>query len=202
LCSPSTMEDLFYVLVAVVIIYVSYRWLFSAAPTTAGASARDGNTAATLGFRPRNVTPQMVQQVAAMFPDLPEDNIRYDLLRTGNVERTVNTVIEKGFLPAPPATYIRPASSVPAVARPAGGARSAQSAPKPTTLISRFHLEDRVQADDPSIDTQPSNSNKAAWAATPEQRQASLAERKAQMILAARKRLLEKQTKVDVTSSG
>ena len=28
------------------------------------------------------------------------DNIRYDLLRTGSVTRTTNTILERGFLPA------------------------------------------------------------------------------------------------------
>jgi coupling of ubiquitin conjugation to ER degradation protein 1 len=57
-----------------------------------------------------------VDTVHNMFPDIPtsvifictvtysnyanRDNIRYDLLRTGNVEQTVNKVIEKGFLDA------------------------------------------------------------------------------------------------------
>lgn len=32
--------------------------------------------------------------------ELNRDNIRYDLLRTGNVELTSNKILEKGFLPA------------------------------------------------------------------------------------------------------
>jgi len=190
--------------VAIVMVYMLYRW-FSARGTneaTAGgatgssSSAATGvNTAATLGFRPRNVTPEMVQTVASMFPDIPEDNIRFDLLRTGNAERTVNTVLEKGFLPPPPPTYVRPAGSQPA-ARPqrapaSAAATGSSSSPSAPNLISRFHLEKRLS--DPNISDQPAG--KGTWENTPEGRQANLAERKAQMILAARKRLLEKQGK-------
>ncbi|KZO90640.1 hypothetical protein CALVIDRAFT_389059 [Calocera viscosa TUFC12733] len=197
------MEDLLYIIVAVIIIYVSYRWLFSSgngAATSSGGPARDANTAATLGFRPRNVTPEMVQTVAAMFPDIPEDNIRYDLLRTGSTERTVNSVLEKGFLPAPPPTYIRqpPATTV-APSPAARPAAATSSAPKSASLISRFHLEGRIR--DSAEGANAQLSSKAPWEATPEQRQASLSERKAQMILAARKRLLEKQAKAATVPS-
>ncbi|KZT54254.1 hypothetical protein CALCODRAFT_18960 [Calocera cornea HHB12733] len=197
------MEDLFYIIVAIMIIYVSYRWLFAfgnGSVSNAGSAARDTNTAATLGFRPRTVTPEMT--VAAMFPDIPEDNIRYDLLRTGSTERTVNSVLEKGFLPPPPPTFVRQPPGQPAAASPAARPASAPAlVTKSTSLISRFHLESRIR-DKTEGEAAPINP-KAAWEATAEQRQASLAERKAQMILAARKRLLEKQAKAtDVPPSG
>lgn len=35
-----------------------------------------------------------------MFPNIPEPNVRYDLLRTGNVQVTSNKILEKGFLDA------------------------------------------------------------------------------------------------------
>lgn len=35
-----------------------------------------------------------------MFPDMPRDNIRYDLLRSGSTEVTTNKILEKGYLEA------------------------------------------------------------------------------------------------------
>jgi coupling of ubiquitin conjugation to ER degradation protein 1 len=53
------------------------------------------------------------------------------------------------------------------------------------SLIKRFHLESRVKEDTP---TEPENAGgRATWEATPEAREKSLQERKAQMILAARR---------------
>lgn len=53
------------------------------------------------------------------------------------------------------------------------------------SLIKRFQLESRVKEDMP---TEPENAGgKATWEATPEAREKSLQERKAQMILAARR---------------
>jgi len=56
-----------------------------------------------------------------------------------------------------------------------------------------------VESSPADIDIQPPT--KSAWETTPAQREASLAERKAQMILAARQRLLEKQAKAAVSPS-
>jgi len=124
-----------------------------------------------------------------MFPDIPMDNIHYDLLRTGSTERTVNKVLETGFLPAPPPSYVRSPTEQPARPVPSNSAQPIKSnASKTSSLISRFHLEPRLERDEPAV-----VSSKSSWEATPSQRQANLAERKAQMILAARKRLLEKQ---------
>jgi coupling of ubiquitin conjugation to ER degradation protein 1 len=67
------------------------------------------------------------------------------------------------------------------------------------TLISRFHLEDRVDepidlpgvsGTTPSATTSPAGmggSTKGVWETSAEKREANLRERKAQMILAARK---------------
>jgi coupling of ubiquitin conjugation to ER degradation protein 1 len=41
-----------------------------------------------------------VNNVQAMFPDIPRDNIHYDLLRMGSAELTTNKILEKGFLEA------------------------------------------------------------------------------------------------------
>ncbi|KAI5117125.1 hypothetical protein M0805_007972 [Coniferiporia weirii] len=191
------MSEVVNVVVALAVIVVVISWA-----TSSKESPEDRSARAALGFRPKNVTPEMLETISGMFPDMPRDNIRYDLLRTGSVEMTTNKIIERGFLDAPPAGYYRiypresPAARATGVSTGAFGARasSSKSAAKHPSLISRFHLEERVVDDTTPADIAPEDAGgKAAWEATPERREASLKERKAQMILAARKRMLEGQ---------
>jgi hypothetical protein len=141
-------------------------------------------------------------------------NIHYDLLRTGSAELTTNKILERGVLDAvrtplsflthslssivsqPPEAYFTlypRASGANAAPRPAGvptatrtaSVAASQTQPK-ETLISRFGLESRL----PSADVVPSPDQdaggRAVWEETAEKREASLRERKARMILAAR----------------
>jgi coupling of ubiquitin conjugation to ER degradation protein 1 len=148
---------------------------------------------------------------------LRRDNIRYDLLRTGNVELTSNKILEKGFLeavsqvpalhtillfnytlPQPPPAYFNlyprtpqgPNAALPAGG--GGGAASTATKKSQQSLISRYHLQDRVaslSASDAPI-SEEQFGGKAIWEDSPEKREASLKERKAQMILAARQFVL------------
>ena len=166
-----------------------------------------------------------------MFPDIPpcvflwsepirnptntpvsSDNIRYDLLRTGNIQQTSNRILEKGFLdavslaysqchpdcsrlkthvpsclPQPPAPYytLFPRTQVDQERPSSGSGSGVNTIARKENLISRYHLQDRVKDDStPIADGQIGG--KAVWEDTPEKREASLRERKAQMILAAR----------------
>ncbi|KAF5366220.1 hypothetical protein D9758_005706 [Tetrapyrgos nigripes] len=154
----------------------------------------DGQPTATdtLGFRPKNVSQDMLDTISNMFPDIPVDNIRYDLLRTGSVELTTNKILERGFLDPPPPSYFTLYPRTPASnsTTPANGA-SASSAVQPKTketLISRYHLEERLVQSEKIEESEVGG--KAAWEDTPEKREASLKERKTKMILAARQRML------------
>ncbi|KAH9994607.1 hypothetical protein BJV77DRAFT_993691 [Russula vinacea] len=127
-------------------------------------------------------------------------NIHYDLLRTGSVELTTNKILERGFLDVPPEAYFTlypRQSGADVVPRPAGAPITArttmaatQARPK-ETLISRYGLESRL----PNADVVPSlqQGGGAVWEDTAEKREASLRERKAQMVLAARQRMLAAQ---------
>ena len=139
------------------------------------------------------------------------DNIRYDLLRTGNVELTSNKILERGFLDAvctlsssvfcmtnstelnrqPPPAYftIYPRSPVAQTQFTATGTNvSSSSKPKPVqSLISRYNLEGRTASDEGNNIL---GGGKAVWEDSSEKREASLRERKAQMILAAREYVL------------
>ncbi|TFK47382.1 hypothetical protein OE88DRAFT_1636564 [Heliocybe sulcata] len=177
------MAEVVNVLVAFAVIVILFRWV-----TSSKDSSSEHSAASTLGFRPRNVTEQMVDTVQGMFPDIPRDNIKYDLLRTGNVDQTANKILERGFLDAPPQAYytLYSRTEQPPAARPAHSPAGSSTATKAKSdnLIKRFHLEDKVQ-DAPPI-SEEEVAGKATWEETPEKREASLQERKAKMILAAR----------------
>jgi len=194
------MGEVVNVLVAFAVIVFIFRWVTSRSESTEQRSAAD-----TLGFRPKNVTQEMTDTVSNMFPDIPADNIRYDLLRTGNVGRTTEKILERGFLDAPPPAYYRlypRATNTPPTT--AAGAPAAALGNKPReSLISRYQLEERARKAEPISEKEVGG--KATWEDTAEKREVSLRERKAQMVLAARQRLLAQQqqaeTKKEVTKS-
>ncbi|OJT03145.1 Coupling of ubiquitin conjugation to ER degradation protein 1 [Trametes pubescens] len=193
------MGEVVNVLVAVAVVVLVVRWATSGGKDSSGAPS----PSTVLGFRPKNVTPEMVEAVHGMFPDIPSDNIRYDLLRTGSAQLTSNKILERGFLPAPPPAYytLYPRAAEPAApGRPATATNNANAAAasskskKNENLLTRYHLEGRTSGT--SIGEAPEDlGGKAVWEESAEKREASLRERKARMILAARERLLAQQAK-------
>ncbi|KAF5384547.1 hypothetical protein D9757_006424 [Collybiopsis confluens] len=206
--SQHRMGEVVNVIVAFAVIVLIFRWATS-------SSSANGNNAApspadTLGFRPKNVTQDMVDTVGNMFPDLPRDNIRYDLLRTGSVETTTNKILERGFLEAassfcfPPASYftLYPRTVHPAQQNQrnnaAGSSASASGVQSKETLISRYNLQSKAELQNSGEQSaamieEEEVGGKAKWEDTPEKREASLKERKEKMILAARQRMLAAQ---------
>ncbi|KAI5983172.1 hypothetical protein EDD15DRAFT_2317449 [Pisolithus albus] len=142
----------------------------------------------------------MVNHVHAVFPNIPPDNIRFDLLRTGSIELTSNKILERGFLEAPPPSYytIYPRAEASAPQPPEGthtaSVSSASSSAKQPSLIERYSLHDRLDGANFTPDVIELG-GKAKWEDTAEKREASLRERKAQMILAARQRMLAQRQK-------
>ncbi|KAF8549197.1 hypothetical protein OG21DRAFT_1421724 [Imleria badia] len=187
------MSEVVNVLVAFAVIVFIFRWATSGSP----ASSDPRSTTAALGFRPKHVTQDMVDQIHTMFPDIPTDNIRFDLLRTGSVELTSNKILERGFLEPPPPAYFT------LYPRPDGPTNNGQRRPTTTrqntttdssattsarhpSLIERYHLTQQVTEEPSQPDAHADAGGKAKWEDTPEKREASLKERKAQMVLAAR----------------
>ncbi|KAG6828339.1 hypothetical protein H0H92_008353 [Tricholoma furcatifolium] len=172
------MGEIINVIVAFAVIVFIFRWATSGGDTTEQRSAAD-----TLGFRPKPVTQVMMRS----------DNVRYDLLRTGSVELTSNKILERGFLDAPPPAYYTLFPRDTAPARPAAATATARPTDKKPqgTLISRFNLQDRVSKEETIQEDKVGG--KATWEDSAEKREASLRERKAQMILAARQRMLAAQ---------
>ncbi|KAN0082642.1 hypothetical protein V8E55_008437 [Tylopilus felleus] len=209
------MSEVVNVLVAFAVIVFIFRWATSG-PAASSTDARRSVTAA-LGFRPKHVTQDMVDQIHAMFPDIPVDNIRFDLLRTGSVELTSNKILERGFLEPPPPAYFtlypRPEGQAnaprrPATTRqnttPASASAASTTARSPPSLIERYRLTQKVseqQPTAPDADTVADAGGKAKWEDTSDKREASLRERKAQMVLAARQRMLARQQQ-EASGSG
>jgi len=156
-------------------------------------SARGESIPLILGFRPKRVTDEMVTTIHTAFPDIPRDNIQYDLLKTGDVEVTSNKIIEKGFLEPPPAAFYRafPRQDDQQQANSTASQSSASSSKtQGPSLIQRYQLEKRL--DESVANSSPSNA--AAWEDSAEKREASLRERKAKMILEARARMAAPQS--------
>ncbi|KAI0247388.1 hypothetical protein BJV78DRAFT_1276914 [Lactifluus subvellereus] len=202
------MGEVVNVVVAFAVIIFIVRW----ATTSSGESTAEQAVARALRFRPKKVTPEMVETVTGMFPDIPNAHIHYDLLRTGSVELTTNNILERGFLDPPPETYftLYPRSAdANATPRPAGAptaTRAATTAVTPThtkdTLISRFGLESRLPSAGALPQSEQDAGGRAVWEDTAEMREESLRERKAQMILAARQRMLATQRRPTESSTA
>ncbi|KIK01197.1 hypothetical protein K443DRAFT_678661 [Laccaria amethystina LaAM-08-1] len=183
------MGEVVNVLVAFAVIVFLFRWV------TSSSESGERSPADTLGFRPKNITQDMIDTISNMFPDIPTDNVRYDLLRTGSVELTSNKILERGFLDAPPPAYytLYPREPTPSSTANRSSNSNGDATPKKLqeTLISRYQLEGRVVDAEPVVEDRVGG--KAVWEDSPDKREASLRERKAQMILAARQRMLAQQ---------
>ena len=139
-----------------------------------------------------------------MFPDIPEASIRYDLSLSGSAEVTCERILQQGYLPLPPPGFPGADVARQAVSEdyqrhhtpstPAAATASATRAASSTSsnLISRFHLESRLH--EPHTTPKGKEPAAVAWSPNAQDRQQSLQERKAQMILQARKRLEERRS--------
>ncbi|RCI06710.1 hypothetical protein CU098_013912, partial [Rhizopus stolonifer] len=80
------MNDSVSILVAVFLILVILRWMLGGSQSNQPHQQLGQRQT---GRRPQHrVTPQMIEMVRAMFPDIPTAAIQADLQRTGSVETT------------------------------------------------------------------------------------------------------------------
>ncbi|KAI5292609.1 hypothetical protein KEM52_006221 [Ascosphaera acerosa] len=138
--------------------------------------------AATQADRDRRRIEQ-VNQIHQMFPQLDRRAIMWDLHRNGgSLTATTERILSGTGLEIPQQA---PAAQAGA----ASASATAQPTPESPSLIARYNLADKVNAEGSEVPSSPSTT----WAMNKSERQRLLQERRDAMILAARKRLLEKE---------
>ncbi|KAF2684630.1 hypothetical protein K458DRAFT_302731 [Lentithecium fluviatile CBS 122367] len=169
------------ILVFIVVTALAVRWYLSK-PANAGTRPAAANRAA-----PR-ISPAQIDQVAQMFPQLDRRTIAWDLSRNGgNVAATTEKVLSGRVLETPPVSFQPP---TPRAATPA---RTATPPVKPAQpdLITRYNLASKLgKPADPAPEEQP---KPKAWSQDRNERQSNLQKRREEMILAARRKMEEKE---------
>ncbi|KAL7662577.1 CUE domain-containing protein [[Candida] zeylanoides] len=159
---------------ALAVAFVFMRWLVAPAPQevadddvpalSSSSRARGGPSG-----RRRPVTDAMVEVVQSIAPQLTVAQIRQDLERSGTVEATIELFMETGTLP--PAPEDRAEATVAPGAAPA----------EPQNLIEKLGLQDKMDLGEVEVENR--------WGDSKEERSSLLAQRRAEMVLRARKRL-------------
>ncbi|KAJ4987864.1 CUE domain-containing protein [Stagonosporopsis vannaccii] len=167
------------VIVFAVVAFLVYRW-YSSKP-----SANGTRPAAVRSVR---INPAQIDTIAQMFPQLNRRDIAWDLQRNGgNAAATTERVLSGRPLDSAPASFQPPAAPTPAVtARPVAAAAK----PSHPDLITRYNLSSKLsQQAEPTEDT----SKAKAWSADRNERQSNLQRKREEMILAARRKMEEKE---------
>lgn len=158
---------------ALAVAFVFMRWLVAPAPQGVAdddvpALSSALRTRRGASGRRRPVTDAMVEVVQSIAPQLTVAQIRQDLERSGTVEATIELFMETGTLPPAPEDT---AVTVAPEAAPA----------EPQSLIEKLGLQDKVDKGEVEVENR--------WGDSKEERSSLLAQRRAEMVLRARKRL-------------
>ncbi|RHZ46190.1 CUE domain-containing protein [Aspergillus thermomutatus] len=151
------------------------------------------------------VDPAQVEQIAQMFPQLSTREIMWDLQRNGgNVAATTERILSGRGLDMPPPSF-QPAIALPTTTAAAAAAQpsSASGASLKSDgqdLISRYNLSSRINGADATSE-QSSQISTSGWSQNKEERQRLLQKRRDDMILAARKKMEQKQRQADNVST-
>lgn len=180
------------------------------------ASSPSGTSSSRRNLRPvtlnrRTVTPDMIEVVKAMAPNLTDEQIEFDLQRTGNIELTVERYLANGSLPFPPNYNMRSNAARPSASSSAanssehviGSSASSSSANISTeksknSLIDRYNLSDKLESFEiPTLSSDETSENpfkteKIEWSGNSQTRQNNLKKQREMMILKARKNLEKK----------
>ncbi|OKL57100.1 hypothetical protein UA08_07554 [Talaromyces atroroseus] len=161
-----------------VVSFLVIRWFLN----------RDGNNAANGSARSRGrmIDPAQVEQISQMFPQLSRRDIMWDLQRNGgSVAATTERILTGRGLDTPPPSY---QPQIPQPQNPTTTAAPAPAAKSGTPdLISRYNLANRV-SEEQEVATKP----ESGWSQNKSERQRLLQKRRDDMILAARRKLQQK----------
>lgn len=178
-------------LLAVALVgFFAIRWyLNKPPPSSSGNSSSSGSSRAN-----RGVDPAQIAQVSVMFPQLDRRSIAWDLHRNGgNVAGTSERILTGRGLDNPPPSYqpLLPEPAVPTAQVAAGGARTSSGQPD---LITRYGLQGRIG--DKGKEAVPSEEQKrSAWTSDKAARAEGLKRRREEMVLEARRKMLERDGK-------
>nr|POE87717.1 coupling of ubiquitin conjugation to er degradation protein 1 [Quercus suber]POF00907.1 coupling of ubiquitin conjugation to er degradation protein 1 [Quercus suber] len=183
-------------LIAVAIVgFLAIRWYLSKTP--GGASSNTSASASSRADGGRQVDIAKVDSVHNIFPDLDRRTIAWDLHRNGgNVSATTERVLGGRGLDNPPPTY-QPAGLTPVATSDSGTATStARQTGKGVggdDLITRYGLQSRVGGKGKeAVLSDSAEKKKNAWASDKVSRADALKKKREEMILAARRRMEEK----------
>ncbi|KAJ5800770.1 uncharacterized protein N7518_002838 [Penicillium psychrosexuale] len=153
-----------------VVSYFVLRWFFNRDESSAGEAE--------------------VEQIAQMFPQLNTRDIMWDLQRNGgSVAATTERVLTGRGLETPPPSFQPPVAIPPTNIPMAQTATPVQKADA-QDLISRYNLSAKVES--PAIESEPEKPSKSSWSQNKEERQRILQKRRDDMILAARRKMMQK----------
>lgn len=146
-----------------------------------------------------------IDQVIVMFPNADANAIAYDMSKTRSVEETIEKLLSGQTLPRPPieSRYYDFARSSASPSNPGtqntansnrAASMSSSSVNEPTKedLIKKYNLQNRVYV---NPESQSTGSTKYEWSKDRQQREQTLRKRKEDMILAARRKLVEQEGK-------
>ncbi|PVU91880.1 hypothetical protein BB559_003943 [Furculomyces boomerangus] len=138
-----------------------------------------GNTSS--GSPPRvarfSVRENHVQEIKAMFPDLDEASIRYDLSKTGSIQVTTEKILRIGSLPNPP---IQREQQNPSRNTDELSGSSTALKKDSTNLLNRYNIDNKIES---NVSTQPPENK---WETDPQKRAETFNKRKQFMVLEAR----------------
>ncbi|KAJ5408143.1 hypothetical protein N7509_002026 [Penicillium cosmopolitanum] len=166
-----------------VVSFFVIRWFFNRDDSPAGASRPRG--------RGNAVDPAQVEQISQMFPQLSTRDIMWDLQRNGgSAAATTERILTGRGLETPPPSF------QPQVAIPSTNATVPQATSTATTkadgqdLISRYNLSSKIVSEK---DAETSTASSASsWSQNKDERQRLLQKRRDEMILAARRKMMQK----------
>jgi coupling of ubiquitin conjugation to ER degradation protein 1 len=173
-------------LLAVALVgFFAIRWYLNKPPPS---SASGGSGSSASSSRNRAVDPAQITQVSAMFPQLDRRSIAWDLHRNGgNVAGTSERILSGRGLDNPPPSYQPP---LPAQAAPSA-AQSPRAGAGQTDLITRYGLQGRI-GDKGKEAVQSEEQKRMAWTSDKAARAEGLKRRREEMVLEARRKMLEK----------
>ncbi|OAX85123.1 hypothetical protein ACJ72_00495 [Emergomyces africanus] len=167
------------------------RWIFGrngAISPNDAAQSRGGG---------RRIDPAHVEQISQMFPQLDRRDIMWDLQRNGgSMAATTERVLSGRGLDTAPPSFQPQLPALSTTAPQTSSISRSTSKPQAQDLISRYNLSDRVKSEPPETVTSTSSGTiihqESAWSQNRTERQRLLQKRRDEMILAARRKLQEK----------